>query len=139
MRIGFQVIFWIIVLNLVCGLANALKIAGTEYTTAPSGSGDPEDYQDRFDPEAYVNKTQPSVWESLPFLGNVITTLLPFWDAIRFTIFGFPSLLIEFGAMIPDPSGRAAYTLIVAVVLGTQSVIVLAWIVQSWSGRSFQD
>lgn len=139
MKIGFQLVLYLLCLNLACGLCYTLGIAGTSYSNPVIGSGNATDYQNRFDPDRIMNQTQPNIISEFPFLGGVYGGLMMFWNAISFIILGFPRLLYSFSGAIQDPIAKAAYNIICDVLVAVCMFIWVGFLFQIITGRQVQD
>lgn len=139
MKIGFQIVLFLLALNIVSGLIFTLNVPGTEYSHAVTGTGDAEDYEDRFDAGEMLNETQPGVWANIPFLGNIYGTIMMLWNGLNFVIMGFPALLQQYAGFIPDVAGRNAFTAITLVLRAIFSFVIFGWIFQIITGRQTED
>ena len=139
MKIGFQIVLFLLILNIVSGLAFQLNVPGTQYSHAIPGTGDPEDYEDRFNAGKMLNETQPGAWAEFPFLGNVFGTIMMLWNGLNFIIMGFPALLERYAGFIPEVGGRTAFSAITLVLRAIFSFVIFGWIFQILTGRETQE
>ena len=126
-------------LNLVSGLVYALSVPGTQYAYSTSGTGNPQDYEQRFNTTEMMETQQPGIIAELPFLGNIYGTIMYLWNAVKFIVVGFPTLLWQMGGFIPDEGGRAAYQTICLVLGAVFSFIIFGWMFQVLTGRQTED
>ena len=135
---AFNIVLFIFILNLVCGLMYAISFPGTQYSNILGGTGNPEDVQERVDPGKFMNKTDPKATEALTFLGAVVNSVLAFWDVVRFTIFGFPTMMIGISGQINDAEAKLVFDAFAGVLVTVMYLIVTVWLFQLWSGRSVE-
>lgn len=139
MKVGFQLVLFLLCLNLVAGLLYTINAPGTSYSNPVTGVGNASDYEARFNPEEMMNKTQPDIIGDFPYLGNIYGTLMYLWNAINFIIMGFPALLEQYAGLIPLGTGRTVYTALTLVLRAIFMFIILGWLFQVFTGRQTQD
>jgi len=139
MKIGFQVILYLVIFNLVCSLAYVMGIAGTQYGYSLYGSGDIDDTIERLDPQKFINQTKPSQWVVIEFLGNIANQIFALWNIVEYAIFGFPKFLENIGAAIPNAEARAIFTVLSKVLEATQGLVIILWLVQVITGREMEN
>ena len=139
MKLGFKLIIYILILNLVSGLMYTLAVPGTEYSYSTPGTGTPDDYAQRFNATDMMETQQPGIIAELPFLGNIYGTIMFLWNAVKFIVVGFPNLLWQLGGFISDEAGRNAYQAICLVLGVVFSFIIFGWLFQVITGRQTED
>lgn len=138
MRIGFQLVMFVLILNLTCDLMYIVSVPGTAYSDVLTGTGTPAEYQERFNASTFMNRTQPQASITFVYLGHIWSGLQLVWNAIRFTVFGFPTMLQQIGSQVSDPSAKVAYTAISGVLYAVFSVIIFMWLYQLFTGREVE-
>lgn len=138
MKIGFQLVLYIIILNMTCGLLYNISAPATGETNILAGQGDPQDYADRFNTTRFLNETTPSASAIYTYTGHIWSALLVVWSAIRFVVAGFPYMLIQIGGEISDPTAKLAFTSFSYVLGATFSLIILMWLFQVLTGREVE-
>ena len=139
MKIGFQIILYLLILNLVCGLMYVSSVPGTEFSNLLYGTGDVEDYEERVNPEEFMNQTEPKVSTIFTFVGHIWSSLQLIWNVVRFTVFGFPTMMQGISGQIGDPVAKATFTNIANVLYVVFSFIILLWLYQLLTGRQVED
>jgi len=139
LRAGFQIVLFMLCLNLASGLYYQLGIAGSSYSNPLTGTGNSSDYSSRFDPDKVMNQTQPNISMGLPFLEQTYGALMTLWNSISFIIIGFPQLLWQFGGLISDPTARLGYQAIIGCIGAVESFVIGLWLYQLITGRQVQD
>lgn len=139
MRIGFNIVMYIMLLNLVCGLMYVLAVPGTEFSNVLYGTGDTEEYEERFNATEFMDKTEPEASDAFTFVGHIWGGLQLIWNGIRFTVFGFPTMLQGIGGQIGDPTAKAAFGNISNILIVATSFIIFMWLYQLLTGRRVED
>ena len=136
MRIGFQVVLFILILNLTTGLMYQTSVPGTAYSNVLTGTPSSENITERFNASSLINP-EPSM--TITFVGHLLAALNAMWMAIRMVVVGFPDMLAQIAGSIPDPSARATFTSISYVLYGVFSIIIFMWVFQLVTGRQVED
>ena len=100
--------------------------------------GDVEDYQERVDPEGFMNKTEPEAAETFTFVGAAYSALSVVWDLIRFTIGGFPTMMIAISGQVPAGGARTAFNAVAGILIAVTYLIMSLWLFELWSGRKVE-
>ncbi len=143
MKVGFQIVLFIIILNLISGLLYQEQVAGTPNANILQSNDTGTSYADQFNPGTMVNATtSSSSWIQIPFaswvmqIAQAVTTL---WNGIQVVILGFPHMLYNIAAMIPDASGRDTFNAIALVIIGIETFCVFIWIFEVVTGRDTES
>lgn len=139
MKLGFKLVIYILILNIVSGLVYSLTVPGSSYSYAMTGTGNTTEYEQRLNSTEFMEKQQPGIISQLPFLGNIYGTIMMLWNAIKFVIIGFPLMLAQLGGFITDESGRTAYNIICGAIGAVFSLIIFGWLFQIITGRQTED
>lgn len=135
MRIGFQAVMFIIILNLVTGLMYTLSVPGTGQSNILAGGPTAENITERFNASAFH---EPETSTLITFVGHIWSALTTMWVAIRFVIAGFPAMLWQIGTQIEDPVTKVAFTSIAGVLFAVFSVVIFVWVFQLLTGRDVE-
>jgi len=139
MRIGTQLVMFLVILNLVSGLMYTLNVPGTAYSNILPGVGNATDYSTRFNASEFMESTQPEVSSVLTYVGHIWSGLQLVWNAIRFVVMGFPTMLEQIGGQIQDPAASVAFTKISHVLYAIFSFVFFFWLFQLLTGREVED
>lgn len=139
MRIQFQILLFILCLNLATGLVISLSLPGTEYVQSQS-PGEPTDYESHFNATDIGEKWQYPSNFGLPFFGDIIGGFTFLFQNVHFLIDGFPILLTWVSdSYITDASGRNAFSIIANVLRAIYAVLMSMWFIEYIGGRYFTD
>jgi len=139
MKIGFKLILYLMILNMVSGLMYITSVPGTGYSQILSGTGSPEEYAERFSPSGFMNATNPGISAIISFVGHLLSAIDVMWTGIRFTVLGFPTMLQQIGLQIGDPDAKAAFTNVSNVLYAVFSAIIFIWLFQLVTGREVEN
>ncbi len=137
MRIGFQVIFYLMLLNLVSTLVYAINVPGTEYTivTQTGSQANATEIEQKFNATTLLDRWGATPFSGVPVFGDIFSGIYLVFNAISWVIAGFPLLLQTYVDLIPDSATRTTLSLINAVVIAVCTFIVFMWLFQLISGR----
>jgi hypothetical protein len=136
MKIGFHVVFFVLLFNLVCGLMYSISVPGTEYSNILGGTGDTSDYDERFNATEFMEKVEPEASETYTFVGNIWSGLQLIFNAISFVVAGLPILFIGISNQVGDPTAKAAVQTFGAIICSAAYFIIVLWLYQLFTGRS---
>lgn len=139
MQIGFHVVLYLFIFNLVCGLMYAVAVPGTEFSNVLAGTGNVTETQERVDPSKMLNETKPTSTGFFSWIEPIWRGLSLIWNAVRYTIFGFPTMLQGIGYQIQDPTAKAALVNIGNVMFAVLSLIGILWLFELFTGRKVED
>lgn len=139
MRIGFRVVLYILLLNLTCGLLYVAAVPGTLQSQILVGTGDPQEYSERFNASEFMNQTSPGLSSILTYAGHIWSALTVAWNAMRFTVLGFPTMLQQIAGNIADASARATFLNISYVLEAVFGFVIFMWLFELVTGRSVED
>lgn len=136
MRVGFHVIFFVLLFNLVCGAVYSLSVPGTEYSNVLGGTGNTTDYDERFNATDFMEKVEPEASETYTFVGNIWSGLQLVWNAITWIVAGLPIMFVGISYQIGDPAAKTAVTTLGAIVCSAAYFIIVLWLYQLFTGRT---
>ena len=136
MRAQFQILLFIVCLNLASGLVIELQLPGTERVESPYKPSNVTGYPTHF------NATEVAdAWESTPFLGiplvgDIFSGFQFLFRNLQYLFVGFPMFLAWAGdTFIIDRSAFDTYQTIVAVLYALFSVTMAIFAIEFISGR----
>lgn len=146
MRVQFQLLIFIICLNLATGMVMALTLPGTAYTTAIEGTpgGNITDYEERFNATEISTEWKPGgVLDYIPLIGDLLSGFYFFvTDILPFMLDGFPMLLTWIANTYiaeRDVASYSAFTVIANVLRAVYAVMLAIFVIEFISGRRLPD
>jgi hypothetical protein len=139
MKLQFQILLFILCVNLATGLVIALSLPGTEYVSA-SSPGNATDYEDRFNATEIGGSWGATPFLGIPVIGDIFSGFQFLFTHAQFLIDGFPMFLGWISdTYIVDASARLAFTLICDALRGVYAVLMCFWFIEYIGGRYFTD
>jgi hypothetical protein len=143
-KLQFQILLYIMCLNLAVGLIFALAnagvpIAGTEYVQ-PTNPGNATDYESTFNATEIGKGWGSTPFMGIPVIGDIFGGFQFLLTHIQFLIDGFPTFLMWIGdSYITDAQGRMAFTIIADALRAVYAVLMAFWFIEYIGGRFFAD
>jgi hypothetical protein len=138
-KIQFQILLFILCLNLAVGLAIDLSLAGTEYVT-PTGGSNSSDYEGTFNATDIGGSWKASPFSGIPVIGDIFSAFQFLFTHVQMLIDGFPTFLGWISdTYIVDASGRVAFAVIANALRAVYAVLMAFWFIEYIGGRYFTD
>lgn len=140
MRIGFQVILFALILNLVSTLVYALDIPGTRYTVPLYGgtAANATAYAEEFNTTSLLDSWTATPFSGVPIFGDIYSGIY-LYNAIRSVIVGFPDMINAYAYAIGDSTARSAILTANYVVYAVFMFIMFVFLFQLISGRRISE
>lgn len=139
MKLQFQILLFIMCLNLATGLVIALSLPGTEYVQAQN-PGTATDYESTFNATEVGGSWGATPFYGIPVIGDIFAGFQFLFTHISFLIDGFPEFLTWISdSYITDASGRVAFTVITNALRAVYAVLICFWFIEYIGGRYFVD
>lgn len=143
MRIGFKLILFMIILNLVSTMVVAIQMPGTTYSGGLYiGTGaNATQYETEYNATNMMSNWAAPISPSygIPLYGDIYGMVIMFFNMVKGVVDGFPTLLTQSINAIPDASARASANQLVWVIRGVYAFIIVAFFVQFISGRKISE
>jgi len=138
MKVQFQIIFFILCLNLSMYLVHQLGIAGTQNMPATETIS-PEQIKSKYDMKNMTENWQPSI-NIVPIIGDIFSAAQTLFTHIYWIVAGFPLFLRSLGDMfITDPAAHTAYNYITGAIEALFIFLMSFWIIEFIGGRLFTE
>ena len=106
MKVQWQILLGIFVINLAFGLVMAIGVAGTENVGPVDPSIDPEEYEEHFNATQTAESWSQNPFSGIPVVGDIFAGFNLMYQNIGYLIDGFPILLSYVkDAYIVEPAG----------------------------------
>lgn len=140
MRIQYEILLFIFILNLVVGLAIALGFPGTEYVS-PSGTGvNATEYETHFNSTDISSGWSATPFSGIPVIGDIFGGFNFLIQDIGYLIDGFPTLLVYMrNTYITDADGQLAFDIIANVLRAVYALLISLFLIEFISGRVITD
>lgn len=139
MRSGYQITLYLLIFNLICGFMYAASVPATSRSNILTGTGSSSDYQERFNATEFMERTEPEASTAFTFVGHIWGGLQLVWNAIRFTLFGFPTMLSQIGGQIQDPTAASTFSDMANILYAVIGFIYFLWLYQLLTGRRVEE
>lgn len=139
MRLQFQILLFILCLNLATGLIIALALPGTEYVQAQNPSN-ATDYESTFNATEIGGSWGATPFYGIPVIGDIFAGFQFLFTHIHFLIDGFAMFLTWISdSYITDAGGRLAFNIIANSLRAVYAVLMCLWFIEYIGGRYFTE
>jgi len=139
MKVQFQILLFMVCLNLATGLIMELGLPGTEYVQGTKPS-DASDYEEHFNATETAEAWRATPYSGIPIIGDVFSAFQIMWRSIQYLVVGFPLFLYWVGDnFIIDASARASFNVIVVTLVAIEGILITFFIIEFVSGRIIAD
>jgi len=139
MRLQFQILLFILCLNLATGLVISLSLPGTEYVQAQNPSN-ATDYESTFNATEIGGSWGATPFYGIPVIGDIFAGFQFLFTHIHFLIDGFPMFLTWISdSYLTDAGGRTAFNIIANSLRAVYAVLMCMWFIEYIGGRYFTE
>jgi len=133
--VQFQILIFVVCLNLSTGMIIELNLPGTEYVQASSPSNVTE-YPEYFNATEVAESWESTPFSGIPIVGDIFSGFQFLFRNLQYLFVGFPMFLAWVGdAFIVDASALTAFNTIVAVLYALFSVTMSIFVIEFIAGR----
>ena len=139
MKVQYQIILFVICLNLAFGLAFELGLPGTEYSQGQTPIS-AQEYQETFNATEVGKGWASNPFLGIPVIGDIFGGFQFLYKHIHFFIDGFGMFLNFVGdTFLVDSAGRAAFMLIADGFRALWAFLLVFLFIEFISGRYFSE
>ncbi len=138
MRVAWELLLGIFILNISTGLVVGLNAPGTG--VSPLTSVDSDEYQSHFNATQIAAGWSSTPFSGIPIIGDIFYGLNVAWQIIQYLVNGFPMFLNWIkDSYIIDSSARTAFDVISGGLTCIFALFTAIMIVEFISGRFMSD
>lgn len=140
MRVQWEILLFIFVLNLSIGLVIGLGLGGTGNVT-PVGTGmDASEYEQHFNGTDIADRWSSTPFSGIPLIGDIFAAFNFLWQNIKYLVDGFP-ILLEWirDSFVTDPAGRLAFDVTAGVLRAIYGLLITMFLIEFIGGRVLSD
>lgn len=141
MRIGFSVVLFVLILNLVSVMVYELNMPGTAYSSILylGSEANATEFETEFNATTLLDRWTATPFSGVPIFGDIFSGIYLLWNAIESVVMGFPAMVERMSYAIPDASARGSLTTIMYVIRAVFSFVVFGWLFQLITGRKVSE
>lgn len=139
MKTQFQILVFIVCLNLATGMAISLGVAGTEYVQATNPSNG-TDYEEHFNATDIADRWSATPFSGIPVIGDIFSGFNFLFQNIQYLLDGFPMLLNWLAdTYITDATARTNFSYITNALRALYAILMSIFVIEFISGRYMVD
>jgi hypothetical protein len=141
MKLAFEILFYIMCINLATGVVIGLNLGGVNQVMQPTNPYvDPLDLEEQFNATAQAESWSSTPFSGIPIIGDIFAGFDFLIRNIAFLLGGFPYLLEWFAdSFIVDATARISFSVLANCLRGLFAVIGSWFVVEFISGRGIVE
>lgn len=140
MKIQWEILLFIFVLNLSIGLVIQLGFGGVGVVTPLDPSVNASEYEQQFNASEIEAGWSSTPFSGIPLIGDIFAAFNFMWQNMKYLIDGFP-ILLEWirDSFITDPMGRTTFDVIAGVLRAIYGLLMIWFVIEFIGGRTTTD
>ena len=139
MRVQWQLLMGIFVINLAVGVVMGLALPGTGYVAAGPAVNATE-YEEHFNGTAIATGWTSTPFSGIPIIGDIFSGLGFLWQNIQYIVDGLPMFLNWIkDSYITDTAAKTAFDVITGVIRAIYALLIAIFAIEFISGRYMSD
>lgn len=140
MRIQYEMLLFIFVLNLIVGLVIVLQYPGTEYINPGTTGVNATEYESHFNATNIATGWSATPFSGIPMIGDIFGGFNFLIQDIGYLIDGFPTFLTWIrNTYITDPTGQMSFDVLANVLRALYALLISLFLIEFISGRVITD
>lgn len=140
MKVQWEILLFLVILNLVVGVVIALNVPGSYYTSPMTESPSASDYEAHFNATQIATSWSATPFSGIPVIGDIFGGFNFLWQMFGYILDGFPTLLTWVSdSYITTADGQTAFWVLANVIRAIEAMLISAFLIEFISGRVFTD
>jgi len=139
-KVQWEILLFLFILNLVVGLVVVLNVPGSVYANPASAGVNATEYEGHFNATDVAESWSATPFSGIPVIGDIFGGFNFMFTAIGYLIDGFPVLLTWIkDSYITDYAAQVTFDVIANVLRAVYALLTTIFIIEFISGRVFSD
>ena len=139
MRVQWELLLGLFIINLSIGVVMGLALPGTAYVAVPSGVNATE-YEQHFNSSEIATNWGGTPFSGIPVIGDIFAGFSFIYQNIQYLIDGLPKLLLWVQeCFITDTNGQLAFAVVANALRAIYALLIVMFLIEFISGRIFTD
>jgi hypothetical protein len=139
-KVQWEILLFMVILNLVVGLVVALQVPGTYYTQPLTTGTDASDYESHFNATEIATSWKATPFSGIPVIGDIFGGFNFLWQTMGYILDGFPTLLTWISdSYVTTADGQTAFWVMANVIRAIEALLISMFLIEFISGRVFTD
>lgn len=140
MKVQWEILLFLFVLNLVVGLAVVLQVPGTAYANPATSGVNATEYEGHFNATEVAEGWSATPFSGIPIIGDIFGGFNFLFTTVGYLIDGFPVFLTWIkDSYITDYAAQVAFDIIANVLRAIYALLMTIFIIEFISGRILSD
>jgi hypothetical protein len=139
MKIQYELLLGIFIINLGVGVVMGLALPGTAYVAAGPAGVNATQYEQQFN-SSDIARWKGSPFSGIPVIGDIFAGFNYLWQNIQYLVDGLPKFL-DFikTSYIVDPTAQLAFDIIENAIRAIYALLIVIFLIEFISGRYISD
>lgn len=140
MRVAWELLLGLFIVNLAVGIVMGLSLPGTAYVAGGQSTINATDYETHFNATGIADGWEATPFSGIPVIGDIFAGFSFIYQNIQYLIDGLPKLLDYISqTYIPDGDGQTAFAVIANALRAIYALLVTVFLIEFISGRVWSD
>jgi len=140
MRVQWELLLGLFILNLSIGVVMALALPGTAYVANPTNGVNAGEYEAHFNSSQIATTWSATPFSGIPIIGDIFAGFGYIYQNIQYLIDGLPKMLLYIeDSYITDSAGRLAFEVIANAIRAIYALLITIFLIEFISGRYMSD
>ena len=140
MRIQWQLLLGLFLINLSIGLVMGLALPGTAYVASPTTGTNATEYEQHFNSSQIATSWSATPFSGIPIIGDIFAGFGYIYQNIQYLIDGLPKLLDYINtSYITDANGQTAFLVVANALRAIYALLITVFLIEFISGRILTD
>jgi hypothetical protein len=140
LRIQWELLLGLFIVNLAVGIVMGLSLPGTAYVAGGPSGVNATDYEAHFNATGIATSWDATPFSGIPVIGDIFAGFSFIYQNIQYLIDGLPKLLDYISqTYIPDGDGQTAFAVIANALRAIYAFLVTVFLIEFISGRVWSD
>jgi len=140
LRIQWEILLFLLCINLAISVVISLGIAGVSFASPSSPAIDPLEYETHFNSTQIAKGWSSTPFSGIPLIGDIFAGFNFLYQNIGYMIDGFPILLNYLkDSFITDPTARLAFDVIANALRAVFALLISIFLIEYIGGRNISD
>jgi hypothetical protein len=140
LKVQWEILLFVLCLNLAIGVAITLNLPGTNYVRAAYDGVNATEYEEHFNSTEIATGWQGSPFSGIPMIGDIFAGFNFLWQNIVYLVDGFPALLTYIdNSFVTTVEGHVAFLVVINALRAVYAALIALFLIEFISGRVFTD
>lgn len=140
MKVQWELLLGLFIINLSVGIVMSLALPGTAYVAATNTGVNGTEYEQHFNSTKIASGWSGTPFSGIPVIGDIFAGFSYLYQNLQYIIDGLPKFLLWIeDSFITDASGQTAFEVVANALRAVYALLITMFFIEFISGRIFSD